>query len=167
MIHIQIPTQWLSSHFDIHFIWGRDFLDRENKKWTFSECSLSDFHSKWCHFFNQKHAFGNLLAQHIAFVQMKIKLKLQIFETKLKSLKSKHVHVFLYMNVKSSLISFVILIFPTRIHTLLAGRNFCGCLFFGGIWLVVGLITKVKYQLHSQILTTKFNYKLVKSTTIY
>ena len=82
--------------------------------------------------FYQKHAFGNLLAQHIAFVQMKIKLKLQIFETKLKSLKSKHVHVFLYMNIKSSLVSFVILILPTQIYTLLVGwAKFLRLTFFG------------------------------------
>ena len=39
--------------------------------------------------FYQKHDFENLLAQHIAFVQMKIKLKRQVFEKKVEISKIK------------------------------------------------------------------------------
>ena len=55
------------------------------------------------------------------------------------------------MNVKSSLISFVILIFPTRIYTLLAGwAKFLRLTFFGD-WDLVG--SWIDYQ--SQVPTTQ------------
>ena len=90
MFYIQIAMSWFVSFFYILFIRGRDFWTLQKKKWTCSECSLSNSHV----IFVENGQFDVIFAQYIRTVQFKIKTETWNFRKKVWDFQQQNMYMY-------------------------------------------------------------------------